>query len=318
VADPRPEVAAKLSDWLRARGEEVPVEVLERTTVGLSQETWLVRVGTADAVLRLPTPSSGARAILSQRQALDAVAGHPVCAPKLLWSDDTAENPFERPFIVMERIHGDVPVGWHHLAEAERLAVARESMDVLAALHEIDVEATPLAGSDPSPLMTLQGLIRLFERVAPLPPVLEAGLWWLVRHEPPAPQRRTIVHGDFRMGNMIVADGHLVGVLDWEMAAPGDPLVDVCWNFIPLWTLAEVDEPPLLDLYASRAGIEIDPEHVRWHRALGYARLSYYMMSGLRAFDRERSDDLRLAAFRLQLPVLLDRLAATIAGEPVT
>src|SRR5260221_391092 len=67
VADPRPEVAGKLSDWLQARGEDVPVEVLERTTVGLSQETWLIRVGAADAVLRLPTPSSGARAILSQR-----------------------------------------------------------------------------------------------------------------------------------------------------------------------------------------------------------------------------------------------------------
>jgi aminoglycoside phosphotransferase (APT) family kinase protein len=241
-----------------------------------------------------------------------------VRAPKLLWSDDTAENAFGRPFIVMERIHGAVPVGWHELPEAERLAVARESMGVLAALHEIDVEATPLAGGDPSPLMTLQGLVRLFDRVAPLPPVLEAGLWWLARHEPPVPPRRTIVHGDFRMGNMIVANGRLAGVLDWEMAAPGDPLVDVCWNFIPLWALAEVDEAPLLDLYASLAGIELDPEHVRWHRALGYARLSYYMMSGLRAFDRERSDDLRLAAFRLQLPVLLDRLAATIAGEPVS
>ena len=316
--DPRADVEKKLADWLRERGEPDPVEIRERTTVGLSQETWLGRVGSADIVLRLPTPSSGHRAILSQRQALDAVSGHDVRGPKLLWHDDTTENPFERPFIVMERIHGNVPVGWHDMPKDERLAVARESMEVMAALHAIDVEATPLAANDPSPLMTFPGLVKLFERVAPLPPVLEAGLWWLARHEPPAPTRWTIVHGDFRMGNMIVTDGRLTGVLDWEMAAPGDPLVDVVWNFISLWDLAPVDEAPLLEHYARAAGVELDERHIRWHRALGYARLSYYMMSGLRAFDRERSDDLRLAAFRLQLPVLLDRLAATIAGEPVS
>jgi aminoglycoside phosphotransferase (APT) family kinase protein len=317
VADARAETEAKLAEWLRARGEDAPVEIAERTTVGLSQETWLGRVGGEDVVLRLPTPSSGHRAILSQRQALAAVGGDDGPWPRLLFHDDTADNPFERPFIVMRRIHGKVPVGWHDLPEDERLAVARESMDVLAALHAIDVGATPLAGNDPSPLMTFPGLVKLFERVAPLPPVLEAGLWWLGRHGPPEPQRWTIVHGDFRMGNMIVADGRLAGVLDWEMAAPGDPIVDVVWNFISLWDLAPIDEEPLIERYARAAGVELDSEHLRWHRALGYARLSYYMLSGLRAFDRERSDDLRLAAFRLQLPVLLERMTAVIAGEPV-
>ncbi len=50
----------------------------------------------------------------------------------------------------------------------------------------------------------------------------------------------------------------------------------------------------------------------------GYVRLAYYALSGLHAFDRARSNDFRLAALRLQLPVHLDRLAATLAGEPIT
>jgi hypothetical protein len=50
---------------------------------------------------------------------------------------------------------------------------------------------------------------------------------------------------------------------------------------------------------------------------LGYVRLAYYALAGTRAFDSGRSDDLRLAALRLQLPVHLDRLAATLAGEAV-
>ena len=56
---------------------------------------------------------------------------------------------------------------------------------------------------------------------------------------------------------------------------------------------------------------------MRWRRVLGYVRLAYFALSGTRAFDGGRSDDLRLAALRLQLPVALDRLAATLAGEPV-
>ena len=62
----------------------------------------------------------------------------------------------------------------------------------------------------------------------------------------------------------------------------------------------------------------VDPERFRWHRVLGYVRLAYYALSGTRAFDGGHSSDLRLAALRLQLPVHLDRLAATLAGEAVT
>jgi hypothetical protein len=85
-----------------------------------------------------------------------------------------------------------------------------------------------------------------------------------------------------------------------------------------VWSPAGVDEPALVRRYAERRGEPVDEERYRWHRVLGYVRLAYYALSGTLAFDRARSDDLRLAALRLQLPVHLDRLAATIAGEPVT
>jgi hypothetical protein len=51
---------------------------------------------------------------------------------------------------------------------------------------------------------------------------------------------------------------------------------------------------------------------------LAYVRLAFYALSGAVAFETRRSEDLRLAALRLQLPVYLDRLAATLAGEAVT
>jgi aminoglycoside phosphotransferase (APT) family kinase protein len=322
VADVGADVAAALAGWLAARGIEADVMVEARTTVGLSQETWLVRVvqnaGSREVVLRLPTPASGVRSILTQRTALQSVAGRGLPVPELIWFDDTAENPFERPFIVMERSPGTVPVGWHELLDENRVALAEQAIDVLADLHAIDVSRTPLSDLPGSPLMDIDGLRKLFGRLAPLPPVVNAAFWWLDRHRPPPSDRRTIVHGDYRMGNMVVEHKRITGVLDWEMAAPGDPLTDLVWCFIPVWVPSLVEEAPLLARYADRAGVALDLDSLHWHRVFGLLRLAYYSLSGTRAFDSGRSTDLRLAALRLQLPVNLDRVAAAIAGDPVT
>jgi aminoglycoside phosphotransferase (APT) family kinase protein len=321
VADAAGAVGRALEAWLRARGVAAAVDVEGRTTVGLSQETWLVRVttddGGRDAVLRLPTPASGGRAIVTQRTALQAVAGHGLPVPALLWFDDGEENGFGRPFVVMERARGDVPVGWHTIPEPGRTALAEQAINVLAALHEID--PAPLAADAAGRTLpsSLEWARRRLERVAPLPPVVTAALWWLDRHVPPEPELWTIVHGDYRMGNLVVDGGRITGVLDWELAAPGDPVADLTWCFIPVWELAGVDEAALVERYARRSGRPVEPERFHWYRVLGYVRLAYYALSGTRAFDAGASDDLRLAALRVQLPVTLDRLAATLAGEPI-
>ncbi|WP_187369088.1 phosphotransferase family protein [Baekduia soli] len=315
------DVAGALQAWLAARGEDAGVRCTGRATVGLSQDTWFVRVdregAAVDAVLRLPTPASGPRAIRTQRAALQAVAGR-VPAPGLLWHDDGDDNPFGRPFLVMERIAGTVPVGWHDLGEPERAALAADAVDTLAALHRIapgDLDA-PEVGPGEAPT-ELEFYARRLERLGELPAVLRGALWWLARHEP-APLRSALVHGDFRMGNMIVADGRLAAVLDWEMAGAGDPLSDLAWCFIPVWEPAGVDEAALVERYAQATGAPVDAGRLHWHRVLGYVRCAYYNLAGVRAFARGHSDDLRLAALAHQLPVHLDRLAATLAGEAIT
>jgi aminoglycoside phosphotransferase (APT) family kinase protein len=113
-----------------------------------------------------------------------------------------------------------------------------------------------------------------------------------------------------------VEGNRITGVLDWEMAAPGDPLADLSWCFIPVWEPPGVDEEALVARYERRTRTLVDRDRLRWQRVLGYVRLAYYALSGTVAFDSGRSGDLRLAALRLQLPVHLDRLAATLAGEP--
>lgn len=308
-----PGVAQALERWLSARGEARPVALDGRATVGLSQDTFYVRVGAEDGVLRLPTPASGPRAIRTQRAALQAVAGR-VPAPAVLWHDDGEDNPFGRPFLVMQRVAGDVPAMWRDVAEPDRSALAEAAVDTLAALHRVDPGELGATASDPPTGLAFYA--RRLERFAPLPAVLRGALWWLGRHEPAAVPS-VLVHGDFRMGNLLVGDGRLRAVLDWEMAGPGDALADLAWCFLPVWETAGVDEAALVRRYADAAGAPVDPERLHWHRVLGYVRLAYYALSGSRAFARGHSDDLRLAALELQLPVHLDRLAATLAGEPV-
>lgn len=302
-----------LGRWLAGRGEAGPVELVGRATVGLSQETWFVRIAGEDAVLRLPTPASGRRAIRTQIAALRAAAGT-VPAPAVLHADAGDDNPFGLPFLVMERVEGEVPVGWHALPEPPRGKLAEQAVEALAELHRLP---PPRLDQDRLDSPTdLDFFAARLERHEPLPPVLRGALWWLRRNRPP-PAPPAFLHGDFRMGNMVVAGDRLAAVLDWEMAGAGDPLADLAWCFIPLWEPPEVAEAELLAHYGERRGEAVDPDRFLWHRVLGYVRLAYYALSGTTAFERGSSDDLRLAALRLQLPVHLDRLASTLAGRTV-
>lgn len=320
MADRAAELARGLEAWLAAHGSGgAQVEMGGRATVGLSQETWFARVsngtGAHDVVLRLPTPASGERAIVTQRAALQTVAGR-VPAPALLWHDDGAEHPLGRPFLVMERVRGEVPVGWHDIAEPLRGELARAAVDVLADLHAVPPGELEAADGAPRPTDLAYYRDRL-ARFAPLPEVLDVALWWLERRMPAPPARPVLAHGDFRMGNLVIDDGRVCGVLDWEMAGAGDPVADLAWCFAAVFEPAGVDEDALVARYEQRTGTVVEPERLHWHRVLAYVRLAYYAIAGTAAFDAGRSHDLRLAALRLQLPVYLDRLAATLAGEPV-
>lgn len=309
------DVAGSLEAWLADRGEPTVVRVVGRAAGGLSQETWFLRLDgegpVTDAVLRLPTPASGGRAIATQAAGLTAVAGTSVPAPQLLWwaDADAGDGLDGRPFLVMSRAHGEVPVGWHVLPEPRRTALARRAVEVLADLHTIPVADSPFAGARRHPLMTLDGLIRALDRLAPVPLPIRAACGWLERHRPVEPGEDVLVHGDFRMGNLVVDDRQVRAVLDWELAAPGRREIDLAWCFLPVFEDPGVDREPLVRHYERRSGVVVDRRVLAWHRVAALVRLAYYSLSGTRAFDGGHSRDLRLAALRLRVPTTLRRLA---------
>ncbi len=118
-------------------------------------------------------------------------------------------------------------------------------------------------------------------------PVLELAARWLGSHRPAA-TGRSVVHGDFRMGNLMVDRGGLVGVLDWELAHVGDPAEDIGWLSAPAWRFGGEGEvggigglDGFLDAYTEAGGAVVEREAVRWWQV--YATLKWAVICALQA-----------------------------------
>jgi hypothetical protein len=118
-------------------------------------------------------------------------------------------------------------------------------------------------------------------------PALELGVRWLARHRPPAGPRVT-VHGDFRLGNLLVGRDGLRGVLDWELAHAGDPAEDIGWLGAPAWRFggsAEVggfgSMEELLGSYAAAGGGTVDSDRVHWWQV--HATVKWAVICSLQA-----------------------------------
>jgi aminoglycoside phosphotransferase (APT) family kinase protein len=106
-------------------------------------------------------------------------------------------------------------------------------------------------------------------------PVLELVRNWLLDHQP-ADATTSIVHGDFRLGNVIVGDDGLRAVIDWELAHLGDPMEDLGWLCVKAWRFGGASPVAglgtygeLFRAYERAGGQHVDPEVVRWWEVLG-------------------------------------------------
>lgn len=295
-------------------------------TGGMSQETWLVTVEqdgqSTQAVLRLPTPGSGSRSIVTQRIALQLASEQALPVPGLIAFDDAADNPFRMPFLLMERAVGEIPGGWSRLELGRRQRIGRHAMRVLADLHRVDVAQAGARGlRRPKTSAAAEELAYYRRRFADLGlstrGTVEVAFRWLEAHLPVGDDL-VVVHNDFRMGNFVVTGDEVSAVLDWELSALGHPLADLTWCFIAVWEIVDVDLGEMFAAYEDAAGRRVDTDEARFFTALGYLRLLYYGLSGGAAFLGGGSPDLRQVALRLLTPLRIDRLLSVIAGDPVT
>ncbi len=198
---------------------------------------------------RGPLPPS-AHDVLREARLLRALEPTPVRAPKVL---AVGEDPtvIGSPFYVMEMVPGHVVTDAMPPeldTEPERTRVAHNLIDALVELHAVDWLAVGLEGFG-KPSGYLERQLRRFNglwehnRTREMPEVETVGAW-LAAHMPDSPAA-TIVHGDFRLGNTILAPnppGRVAAILDWEMATIGDPLADLAYLMM-FWVQA--DDPSL-------------------------------------------------------------------------
>ena len=222
---------------------------------GRSNLTYLVRGGGHEWVLRRPPLGHvlpTAHDMVREHRVLAALAGTDVPAPRpIAMCQGASVN--DAPFYVMEYRPGvvlanEIPPGYAP-TEAERRRISVALVETLVCLHAVDYCAVGLEGFG-HPEGYLERQVRRWSQqwersqTSPLPEIDELSRRLLAAlPESPAP---TIVHGDYRLGNMALDPndpGRVVAVFDWEMATLGDPLADLAYTLI-YWT--DRGDPPAM------------------------------------------------------------------------
>lgn len=332
----RDEIAAALAPWFAARLEDASARVveLERHAEGFSWETYtLVVEATGDrhgyAVRVEPRDGLLAPYDIEGQYALHAaiVAHSDVPMPALHWLELDAAV-LGRPFFVMERLEGVVPVQWRGKdpsifpTDEARRAIGLDFVDVLARIHAIDPAAAGLGflGMHASADEAAQAQIDRWgtyyaDSVLVELPLVRHALAWL-RANVATSGRVGLCHGDYRIGNfMLGPDRRVVGVFDWELAHVSDPVEDIAWAGLPLFRgrsplLSQLLAPDeLFARYEERTGLRVAPDSFRFWTVLGLVKTIASFMRGVRAFEDGRIRDLRLAAMGHQVHHTLRYLA---------
>lgn len=242
-------VGSALAAWAGRRWPGAAIEGLTRLTGGASQQMWAFDVchdGVTNAlILRLAGPWSGSGSLpLADEARLLAVAGeHDVPVPRVLHVLTGYDGLGEG--YIMERLEGEtLPpriLRDDTYADARQL-LARQCGRVLAGIHQIPVSATPFLVHRQT-ARAVDALYREYRSYGEPRPVFELTFRWLRDHRPADPATPSLVHGDFRNGNLMINRHGLHAVLDWELAGLGDPMADLGWICVNSWRFGNADLP---------------------------------------------------------------------------
>jgi aminoglycoside phosphotransferase (APT) family kinase protein len=279
------DIAARLAVALRRHaGLHGQVDGLRRLTGGATKTTWSFDL--ADGARRRPmilqqtpalpaptAPSAPKLRAAEDARLMMAARAHGVPAPVVLAILD-AEDGLADGYIT-ERVEGET-LGRKLVTDAAhaeaRGAMAAQAGTILAAIHAMPAESLAfLQQLSPSRELAVYGA--LLERTGLRHPALEYALQWVRRHLPAA-WRDTVVHADFRTGNLIVGPEGIRCVLDWEIARVGDPMQDLGVLCMRTWRFggaAEVggfgQREDLYAAYERASGMAVDPARVRFWEA---------------------------------------------------
>jgi aminoglycoside phosphotransferase (APT) family kinase protein len=189
--------------------------------------------------------------------------------PGVLVSSE-APSPWETAGYVMRRIEGETLA--RRILRDDEYAHAREVLvqqcgEFLRGLHSLPVDSVPgLEAADPVAVLR-----RNLSLAGEATPTMELAFRWLEANRPPT-REHVIVHGDFRLGNLIVDRDGLAAVLDWELLHIGNPVEDLGWLCTKAWRFGAAlpvggfaTREALLEAY----GGDVTLDELRWWEVLG-------------------------------------------------
>jgi aminoglycoside phosphotransferase (APT) family kinase protein len=269
-------VAVSAADDLAGRvaallGAEV--RDVRRLSAGASRAMWAVEAvrpdGSVEPLIVGTDPRGATRLTgpVPEAAILRAAADAGVPVPRVVADDEE--------YLVVERIEGEtIP---RKILRDDAYADARPKLAAqcgraLARIHAIDVARIPGLTHEVDPVTTWRGML---DGLGQPHPTFEVALRWLDERRPDV-TGTSLVHGDFRNGNLIVGPDGLRAVLDWELTHVGDPMEDLGWLCVKAWRFG-VEKPvggfgereELFEAYAEAGGKPVDPATVRWWEVLG-------------------------------------------------
>lgn len=330
--------------WLATQGVELGEDVhVRQFGGGASNLTYSLRDATHDLILRRPPAGQKARGAHDMGREYRIQAGlaevFPLVPEMVALCRD--ESVIGAEFYVMQRVDGiiprrDLPKGLE-LSESQTRRLCTNALDVLVDLHQVDVSATPLAGTGKGEgyvARQVAGWSARF-RDARTEDVgdYERVMAWLEEHRPEDVDS-VLIHNDFRFDNLVLDPGdptRVVGVLDWELATVGDPLMDL-GSALAYWVQAD-DDPMHLALrlqpthtpgmltrdevvtrYCTARGLDLPDADRLFYEVFGLFRLAAIAQQIYYRFHHGQTTNPAYGAFRSVVAHLDRRCAALLAG----
>ena len=252
---------------------------LARLSGGASMESWAFDYGAEEFVLRrLPSGISsddeGLRGVTLDTQAdvIELAAQSGVTAP-IVKARLTSADGLGEGFVMLRAKGETLPhriLGNPAYADAEA-KLTKHCAAELARIHAIDLTTI----SEKLEYFTPKQLIELqkdkYHEIGGAIPIYEYAFRWLFENAP-ATDAKKLVHGDFRMGNLMIDPSGISAVLDWELARVGDPVQDLAYLCTPSWRFGNYEKVAggfdtaenFLNAYSEQTGETVDPDRFRF------------------------------------------------------
>lgn len=338
---------ASLSDHF---GTEVSVSDLHEHVEGWSRDTVSFRASWTDAdgeherrfVVRAESDEQvdGDRHdpgndIATEYRTMAAVQDAAVPVPETIYWEPDTEVLGGRFFVVDHRT-GTAPIVWER-EDRERLYdhwdgtsdLPDQFVDAAAGIHELGPADVPFLDHHEDYVdWEIDRWVRVYRESTPRrEPAVEEAIRWFMANKPDVPEH-TLVHGDFRIGNMLIDGEELSAVLDWELARLGDPMYDLGYASTRYFSgklITPIERPELAssllerewfyDEYERRTGRAVDRDRVRYWRAFSAFVMMTISLSRVNRFREGRAGDVRSAWLQYTVPGLIEDQLAIVRED---